>query len=137
MEYEDLRKRDKMIEAAEYMELTLLIHKAISYHGSIRVLDFTPSAIFYRVTFWYHEKWTNIRENIIYLFLLSMQLRNQIITLDHGYVRSLSLRERIREFFERDDFVEEYVTFKVEMQDYDDVVIELKKALGIVIAPEH
>lgn len=125
-----------MMNVAEYMELTLIMQKAISRNGEIRVLDFTPSAIFYRVTFWYYEKWEDIRENTVYRLVRDMQIYRRITVLDCGYQHDrLSLLEQIKEFFSRDEFVIEYVTFKVEMQDYDFIVTDLKKALGIIITP--
>lgn len=128
-------KWNQMMNVAEYLELTLIMQKAIECHGRVNVLDFTPSAIYYRVTFWYYKNWNDIRKNSVYKLVKDMQINRRITELDHGYQRDrLSILEQIREFFRRDEFVIEYVTFKVETQNYDIVLSGLKKTLGILVA---
>ena len=131
MDEEKSKTRNKMMTMAEGLELTRLIDKTIE-HGRLQVLDATPCVILYRITFRYFEKWCDINKDIIHRLIRMLNFEHRIVVVDRQYETcNYSLLEHIREALRRNQFVREHIIFRLDMQDYDAVLDELKMTLGI------
>lgn len=127
-------QRTTLIVKARDGELASLLDDAMR-HGSVWVDDATPASAIYHIIFWHYENAWNQTDERVCEVIDRLESEDLIfrVTNYHEYGTDSRL-ENIKEIIKRNRSVAFHIIFRVDAEDQEAVLAEIKKLLQVCIA---